>query len=100
MSKFNVTTAKLREGANQLSEMNQNFISAVSELESLKATLDSMWDGQANSAFNNAMARDVEQMRGFSTAISTYIATLNEIAARYDLAEARNTDTATRRTYH
>lgn len=100
MSRFNVSTSQLREGANNLSEKNQHFVSGIAELESLKASLDSMWDGTANDSFNNAFIKDIEQMRLFTTTINTYVTTLNEIAARYDKAEAQNTETAVRRTYN
>ena len=58
-----------------------------------------MWEGEANDAFHNAFTRDKVQMDNFYNAIQQYAAVLDNIAAKYEAAEATNTNTATTRTY-
>ncbi|MFT3984422.1 MAG: hypothetical protein QM697_10990 [Lachnospiraceae bacterium] len=58
-----------------------------------------MWEGQANDTFHSAYIRDQGQMERFHSAIEQYIAALLVIAARYEEAEARNTATASARSY-
>lgn len=100
MSLINVAPQELISRANQLEELNQQFLSAVRQLETLEGTLNGMWDGEANDTFHNAFNSDKIQMTNFYNAIQQYVQKLKEIAARYQQAEAMNTDTARVRNYN
>lgn len=99
MAQILVTSTELRNAANTLREYNSNFKNQVSALESSEATLKSQWQGAANDAFHKAFINDKAYMDKFAAEIDNYCTTLESIAAKYDAAEAQNTETATTRTY-
>ena len=94
-----VTTSTITNKASELKQLNSRFKSQVENLKSVEASLNSMWDGEANDAFHNAFTKDSVQMNNFYNAIEQYVAKLNEIARRYDAAEKTNLNTATQRKY-
>jgi len=100
MPKINVAPQELISKANQLQQLNQRFFASVHQLESLEGALNRMWDGEANDSFHRAFQSDKVQMTNFYNAIQQYVQKLKEIAARYQQAEAINTDTAKTRTYN
>ncbi len=100
MALIRVTAAQLKAKADELTGLNTNLKSNVSELESCEQNLVSMWDGQAKDAFHQAFHNDKIQMTNFSTLIEKYVNTLLAIAAKYQQAESINTETAATRTYH
>lgn len=99
MGLIQVTSAELRKQAEQLKSLNGSFKNNIGTLESTELSLKSMWEGQANTAFHNAFIKDKGQMDNFNNLIEQYIQALLEIAAKYEAAEAKNTDTATTRSY-
>lgn len=94
-----VTTGTLTNKANELKSLNSRFKSQVETLKSQESSLNSMWDGEANTAFHNAFNKDVIQMNNFYNAIEKYVSSLNEIAKNYENAEKVNLSTATNRSY-
>lgn len=99
MALIQVTAATLRSQAETLKQYNTQFKNTVSELESTEEQLNSMWDGEANTAFHNAFNNDKTQMNNFYNAIEMYVNALLNIAAKYQHAESVNTATATERKY-
>lgn len=99
MAEILVTAATVRSKAAELQNLNEQFKGKVSELENQEASLNSMWEGEANTAFHNAFMRDKSQMTNFYNLINQYIQTLFNIAAEYEKAEAINTNTGNTRTY-
>ena len=99
MAQIKVTSSQLKAKADALRATNARFKARVSSLEATEARLNGMWDGDANDAFHNAFTRDKIQMNNFFNAIQQYANVLDSIAAKYDQAEATNTNTATTRTY-
>ncbi len=95
-----VSAEQLIARANELKDLNTQFRSTVTELESTEETLRSMWEGDANDAFHRAFTSDKVQMTNFYNAIELYVYKLLEIAAKYQQAEATNTEIATNRVYH
>lgn len=95
-----VSAEQLIARANELKDLNTQFRSTVTELESTEETLRSMWEGDANNAFHRAFTSDKVQMTNFYNAIELYVYKLLEIAAKYQQAEATNTEIATNRVYH
>ena len=99
MGLIRVTAAQLRAKAEELTSLNQTLKTNISELEGCEENLSTKWDGQAKEAFRNAFKNDKIQMTNFATLIEKYVATLLNIAAKYDRAEATNTNTASERNY-
>lgn len=99
MSFIQVTADELRNKASELSGLNSRFRTEIENLVSLKEGLNSMWEGEAKEAFNQAFSRDKGNMDNFRNAIDQYIQALLVIASRYDEAEKRNINTASRGSY-
>lgn len=99
MAIIRVTAAQLKNGAEELRNLNQQFKAAVSDLESTEGSLNSMWEGDARNAFHQAFTSDKTQMDNFFNAIEVYAQRLEAAAAKYEQAEAQNTEIATTRTY-
>lgn len=99
MAEIQVTAAQLKEKASTLREFNSQFKSKLGELEGQEGGLLSMWDGEAKEAFDRAFKNDKAQMDNFANLIEEYCAALDMEASRYEMAEARNTSTASTRSY-
>lgn len=100
MATILVTAAQLASTAEELSDLNNQFKSAVNSLVETEETLSGMWEGEAKEAFRNAFYSDKTQMDNFYNAIAVYVMRLLEAALRYAQAEAANVETGTTRTYH
>ena len=96
---INVTASQLIAQAETLESLNTNFKQSVENLDATENALRGMWEGEANNAFHTAFQNDKTKMNNFYNAIEVYVMRLREIAARYQQAEATNTEIATNRTY-
>ncbi|MGN0621787.1 MAG: WXG100 family type VII secretion target [Porcipelethomonas sp.] len=99
MAKFTVLPSQLKSAASELLNLNGQFRQKVGSLENAEAQLNSQWDGEANDAFHAAFTRDKSQMDEFYNLIVKYADALNQIADKYDKAEAANQQIASSRTY-
>ena len=99
MAAFQVTSSQLRTTASGLRDQNAQFKSQVANLESQEGSLASMWEGDAKTAFHTAFTNDKAQMDNFYNLIEQYCVALENIAAKYDMAEAQNVSTASTRSY-
>lgn len=99
MSEFRVSLNEVQSKAEELKNLNSQFKSAVSELESIEQELVSMWEGAARDTFNNAFNQDKTQMSNFYAVVELFCQTLLEIASKYAQAEAVNVETASTRNY-
>ena len=99
MSFIQVTAEELRNRATQLQGLNAKFQSEIENLMNCQNNLNSMWEGEAKEAFNQAFVKDKGNMDSFKSAIDQYIQALLLIASRYEEAEKRNLNTATTRSY-
>lgn len=99
MAAFQVTSSELKAKAGELRELNSQFKTQVGNLESQEGSLVSMWEGEARNAFDIAFKNDKSQMDNFYNLIEQYCVALENIAAKYDMAEAQNVSTAQARTY-
>ena len=97
--KIQVTAGELRTAIAGLTENNEQFKTKVSELEVLQQELSSQWQGDANTAFNNAFQSDKGQWQNFQILVSQYIHALENILKIYETAEETNRTTASTRTY-
>lgn len=100
MALIRVTSTELRAKAAELRDLNGKLKSSSGNLESREAQLYSMWDGESNEAFHNAFLSDKAQIDNMYRAIENYVISLENIAARYEQAEAANVEIAATRTYH
>jgi len=99
MGVIRVTATELRAKAEELAGLNANLKTNVGDLEACEQNLASMWDGEAKDAFHQAFNNDKIQMNNFSMLIEKYVATMQEIAAKYAQAENINVSTASNRSY-
>lgn len=99
MGYIEVTSMQLRNKAEELMNLNSQFITKKEDLEGKEGSLISMWEGEAKSLFHEAFTRDKEQMDIFIHLIEEYVNALYEIAQRYEEAEQRNMEIASSRSY-
>jgi len=99
MALIQVTASQLRSKAGELRNLNAQFKSQTSSLESQEQVLGSMWEGEAKTAFHTAFTNDKTQMDNFYNLIEQYCQALENIATKYDIAENQNVQTASTRTY-
>lgn len=98
-NKIIVTTAGLRSKASDLRTKNSSLKTKIDNLQTEESSLNSMWDGDANTAFHTAFSNDIIQMTNFYSAIENYCTALEDIATQYDNTELTNQITASTRTY-
>ena len=91
MAAFRVSTADVRKKAQELRVLNERFKAEVQALSSDVQRLNSMWEGEAKTAFMQAYSNDEEQFGSFYSGINQFIEALMEIADSYDRTEAQNT---------
>lgn len=94
MSMFRVSSSELRQKADQLEQMNNQFKAAVEALSNQEQSLATMWEGEAQKAFRTAFNNDRQQFDNFYNGIVKYIQALRDAAQKYDEAEAKNLSTA------
>ena len=99
MALIRVTASQVRNSAESLRGLNQQFNSQVQNLQAAEESLNGMWYGQANDAFHAAFPSDKEYMTQFYNLINKYCEALDSIATEYENAENINLDTATRRSF-
>lgn len=99
MAQTIVNSATLKSKVQELKSLNSNLKTQISNLTTQEASLNSMWDGDANTAFHSAFQNDVTQMNNFYNAIEKYVTVLQEIATKYDNAEQSNQNIASTRKY-
>lgn len=97
---FKVTTANLSEAANKLNSYNRNLKTKILELSAKQKILDGQWDGEANTAFNQAFQKDIKQFDKFTELVDKYVDALKKIREAYQSAEANNKRIANNRTYN
>ena len=99
MPKFTLTASEMQNAINELTSANSEFKSRVNELEGAQQNLAGMWQGDANTAFNNAFQSDKAKWSEFAGLVDKYVEALNSILKIYQNAESANTDTAKTRAY-
>lgn len=94
MAEFQVTSSTLKQKAEELKNLNNNFEKEVEALVAAQQKLNGMWEGDAKQAFDNAFNSDKGKMTQFKTGIDEYYSRLLTIISEYEQAEARNVNTA------
>ena len=98
MAEFQVTASTLKQKAEELSTLNNNFAKKVEELMASEKSLSGMWEGQAKEAFENAFNTDAGKMNQFKAAVDEYYSRLLTIVSQYEQAESKNVRVGTTRT--
>ena len=99
MAQYTVTASDMQRVINELTSANDEFKNRVNELEAAQQELSSQWQGDANTAFNNAFQNDKGQWTTFASLIDQYVQTLSTILQTYQTAEQTNAETARTRSY-
>lgn len=86
---FTVTAAALRKTAEELRDLNSQYKAKVENLAEVEQELRSMWEGEANQAFQRAFAKDKVSLDKYYAVINVYIEALIQSAADYEKAEAQ-----------
>ena len=94
MSQFMVTAAQLRAKAEELSAQNTQLKSQTDNLAQTEASLNGMWEGDAQNAFHGLFTQNKAKMDTFYNAIIQYVNVLNSAADTYAQAEAQNVEIA------
>ena len=87
-----LATAKKNETAMKVTQAVTD--TKIEELTQLEQTLSGMWEGEAHDAFHGTYGQNEQKMLMFVNALENYFLTLNEIAVKYNNAEAKNIQTA------
>lgn len=93
-SKFRVTPSKLRQEADSLETLCNQFKSSVTTLRNDKQSLAGKWKGEANTAFNQAVEQDLQKFEQFFTGVKDYASKLRDNAQKYEDTENKNTSIA------
>ena len=99
MTDFSVSVQDLKAKVEALRTLNSEFKARTNDLTTTEASLNGMWEGEAREAFHSAFQNDITQMGNFYNAIEVYAMRLNDMASRYEAAEAANLEIATERAY-
>ncbi|HIY22085.1 MAG TPA: WXG100 family type VII secretion target [Candidatus Flavonifractor merdigallinarum] len=99
MSQYTVTIQQITSAIDTLTQLNSEFKTATSNLETTEGQLCSMWEGEARDTFDAAFKKDKTQMDNFYNAIQQYINVLTQAKEKYLAAEQANTETASTRNY-
>ncbi len=97
MSQLKVTSAKLREVKGKLDSHNRKLESQINTLKQVQQRLTKMWDGDANTAFDNVFNKDIQQFTAFRNLIRDYGTVLERAAQTYDEKERKNVEIASNR---
>ena len=99
MAEIMVTPSEVHSRADELRNLNSQFLAKVDALTSSETNLTNMWEGEARDAFHSAFTNDRGQMENFHTVIDQYATALDNIATEYESREAANVQIASNRTY-
>lgn len=97
MAEFQVTSSTLKEKAEELKSLNDQFAKKVEELLEAKTKLDGTWEGDSKEAFSNAFNTDKGKMDLFKSTVDECYSRLLTIIAEYEAAEAKAVNIATTR---
>ena len=83
-----VTTGKLTQAANKLSELIAQYNAAVDKFYNCGAEIDTMWDGDASQKFMHTLTNDRERFNALTKILQRYVEVLHQDASTYAKAEA------------
>ena len=97
MGRYSLTAQEIQTAIDELTSHNRDFKLRVGDLVSKQQELAGQWQGEANTAFNNAFNTDKEKWDTFAGLMEQYIEALRTIKQAYETAEEANTQTAATR---
>ena len=83
-----VTTGKLIQVANTLTDLIAQYDSSVDRFYDCGAEIDTMWDGDANQKFMYTLTNDRERFNALRDILRRYVEVLNQDANTYAQAES------------
>jgi len=83
-----VTTGKLNQVANTLSELITQYNASVDRFYNCGAEIDTMWDGEASQKFMYTLTNDRERFNALRNILQRYVEVLNQDANTYAQAES------------
>ena len=83
-----VTTGRLTQAANQLTEFIAQYNTAVDRFYNCGAEIDTMWDGDASQKFMQTLTSDRDRFNALTRMLQSYVEVLNQNANSYARAEA------------
>lgn len=99
MAFYQVNSRNLREGKDELLNLNERLMGEKDNLNSCEANLKNMWEGQANEQFHQSFLKSASQMDAFYQLIRRYCEVMEIIIDRYEAAEQKNLATAGQSSY-
>jgi WXG100 family type VII secretion target len=88
MAGTEVTTGKLTQAANRLSDLISQYNGAVDKFYNCGSEIDTMWDGEASQKFMATLTNDRERFNALTKILQRYVEVLNQDASTYAKAEA------------
>ncbi|MDR1605190.1 MAG: WXG100 family type VII secretion target [Gracilibacteraceae bacterium] len=82
-----VTTGKLIQAANRLSDFIAQYNGAVDKFYNNGAEIDTMWDGEASQKFMATLTGDRDRFNALTRILQRYVEVLNQDANTYAKAE-------------
>jgi len=83
-----VTTGKLTQVANTLSDLIARYNTSVDRFYNCGAAIDMMWDGEASQKFMYTLTNDRERFNALKSILQRYVEVLNQDARTYAQAES------------
>jgi WXG100 family type VII secretion target len=88
MAGTEVTTGRLTQAANRLTDFIGQYNAAVDKFYNCGAEIDTMWDGEASQKFMATLTNDRERFNALTKILQRYVEVLSQDANTYAKAEA------------
>ncbi|WP_020225051.1 WXG100 family type VII secretion target [Holdemania massiliensis] len=83
-----LTTSKMKEVVNHLSEQVKSYDKAVARLYEIGEEMDTMWEGEASNKFKANLGNDRSRFNALTTMLNRYIEVLTQDIQTYAQAES------------
>ncbi len=97
MAEIKVSTEGMKGVVTEFNRKISDWNNMVDNIWSLLRELDSMWDGDANEAFNALIAEDKPKFTSLSSMMETYKNAITTAAEKYENGEKEIKDIVTAR---
>ncbi len=99
MAEIQVTASTLRAKKQNLENLNKQFNTKLSNMDSTERELTAMWEGDASKEFHGSYTKDTAKMEELYKAVVKYCESLETIIKKYESTEKKNVSIAQKRTY-
>lgn len=90
MAEIRVTASELMNKASALRELNGNFQTQITNLETSEQTVTGMWEGEAKEEFNKYFVENKAKFDKFYQLVEKFCGAMEEIAKKYEQTEQVN----------